>query len=328
MFQRPLRPRESTSLGNQPYARMVEAHFDVQIRTGDEWMVRCGWHENTGTPSMQVNVRTGMFLCFNPTCSVRGGPKKLTAFCHEKFIDAEVDVSEIIARLNMLEAQSSSEHLAPRVMSESMVSRYKFPTDYWTNRGFTQVTQDAFDMGYDPIHNNPTIALRALDGSLTGFLRRDMSPDAVVKYRNPKHYKKSHNLFGAWMAYKCSSDLVVVCEGPTDAIKVWQAGFCAVAQYGSQISPEQVRLIRRMGFGQVVLFYDNDAAGKHADAAARGQKQHLRNNKTVIEYDPALDLTRDFLVSRADYTGINSKDPGGMDDYDIMAAVVGATPVM
>lgn len=305
---------------------MVDANFDVRARAGDEWMVLCPFHNNVGTPSLQINVQSGLFGCFNPECGARGGPKKLTAYCHERFTDDEVDVSEITRRLNLLTQQSGEQ--PTKVLNESLVSRFNFPTDYWDKRGFTKITQAAFDLGFDPINNHAIIALRNLEGALVGFLRRDLNHDAVVKYRNPKHYKKAHELFASWMAYRCASDVVVICEGPVDAIKVWQAGFCAVAQYGAQISPEQVRLLRRMGFGRVVLFYDHDAAGERADAAARGLKHHLQNNHVVTQYDSSLDLTRDFLVSRAHYGSCRAKDPGAMNDEEVAIAVVGATPVM
>ena len=92
-----------------------------------------------------------------------------------------------------------------------------------------------------------------------------------------------------------SGDHVVITEGPLDAVKVWQAGYDAVAQYGSSLADGQVDVLRGLGVYRVTLFYDNDRAGK---MAAR----------------QAMDVLPDFLVATVSYRRLPYKDPGEMPE--------------
>ena len=82
-------------------------------------------------------------------------------------------------------------------------------------------------------------------------------------------------------------------RGSLDAVAVWQAGYPAVAQFGSSISKEQIALLRRLGISRVTLFYDNDKAGQQATLSA-------------------VPMLRDFLVNVVNYNDNDGKDPGSM----------------
>lgn len=300
------------------YADFAGKHLDITVVSGGEAMCRCIVHDDSKA-SMQFNLNTGLWVCF--ACGEGGNLKRL---CRELGIsivaDPEPDIQELIKKLDLLRMPSRKAG-QPEPLDESHLTRYRFPTDYWTGRGFTDETIAAFDLGFDPMHDLVSIPVRDEHGRLLGVIKRYLDPDAELRYRYPKGFSRSQNLFASWLIEQAATDLVVICEGAVDAMKVWQAGFPAVAQYGSSIGPAQVRLLRRLGVGQVVLFFDNDKAGRKAEACAQGAKFHLRKGRTIKEYDPALDLRRGFLLSKVRYSRSMPSDPGAMCDDQIVSAI-------
>jgi DNA primase len=302
----------------------AKRHLDVANVSGEEAMVRCVVHDDSKA-SMQFNLRTGLWVCF--ACHEGGSIKKL---CRELgisvYAEPEPDIDDIRRKLRELE-HPTKQRL--QVQDESLLKRYSLPTRYWTGRGFDQKTIKAFDLGIDMMSNAATIPLRNEHGQLLGVIKRYLDEDVELRYRYPKGFKRSMNLFGSWLVEEADTDMVVLVEGSVDAMKVWQAGFPALAIYGSSLSPTQARLLRRLGVGQVVTFFDNDKAGREASAWCLGQKTKRRKAKngrryTVQEYDPRVDLRRWFLVSQAGYKAGWKSDPGALSAKQIRKAVTQA----
>jgi len=271
------------------YGDIIERMFEVGDRSGDEWTIRCPRHEDN-RPSLRVNVRKGVFMCLS--CQWKGQIKDLIGDVPEP----EPEVADIYRVLNGLDEDT----VGPRTLPESVLRRYRFPTDYWTGRGFDRATITAWDLGYDPLADDAIIPIRTASGDLSGVIRRRLTEGYDgPKYKHPKGFSKKHSLFGSWLV---SGDHVVITEGPLDAVKVWQAGYDAVAQYGSSLADEQVDVLRGLGVYRVTLFYDNDRAGK---MAAR----------------QAMDALPDFLVATVSYRRSPYKDPGEMPE-DVIANVI------
>ena len=290
------------------YAKIAEANLDVVLRSGDEWMCKCPYHEDR-SPSLQFNVAKGLWVCFS--CQRKGNAKTLFG---EGFREPEPDIEAVIAQLNMIEAATK---VKPRpVLSESVLKRYSFPTDYWHDRGFSDTIIKAFQLGYDPIEDDAIIPVRYPDGGLIGVIRRKLASDWGPKYMYPKNFPRKTTMFGAWLVAKAQTDHVVVVEGSVDAMAVWAAGIPAVAQYGSSISREQVVMLRRLGINRVTLFYDNDKAGFHANHVALGMPdlncpscENILQSRHHRQMEP---LLRDFLVYTVKYRLNDPKDPGDM----------------
>jgi DNA primase len=326
---------------SRTYEQWAETHLNVIVRTGDEWMVRCVFHENEGSPSMQFNIDKGLFVCFS--CKEGGGMKKLTRHLGLQYQDPGADINDLIGRLNKLKSQNNGE-MQLTVLDEDYLSRYRFPTRYWGfceddpnppdlcrgragckfHRWLTEETIEAFDLGYDPLENAAIIPLRNVNGGLIGVIRRFLDEDVDIRYKYPKHFKRSKALFGAWLAEHEESDTAVLTEGSLDAISVWQAGYMGLAQYGSTINPEQIRVLLRLGVHRVVLFYDNDGPGRDALSWAKGWKKH----KDKWEYDARVDLTRHFIVESVSYRGVRGSDPGSLTSSQIRSLIDNASPVL
>jgi 5S rRNA maturation endonuclease (ribonuclease M5) len=241
----------------------------------------------------------------------------------------EAAVAVMLGKLDKLKKVRKEE--APTVLPETALERYLFPTSYWTDpmgkggRGFTDEMVELFDLGYDPMEECAIIPIRDMYGRLLGFTRRFLDPTSPIKYKDPRGFQKGHHLFGSWLASHHESGTVVLTEGPLDAIKVWQAGFVGIAQYGSYLTEEQIRLLRRMGVVRVILMYDNDRGGKLATHYAMG---FTTDKDGVRHYEPEHDVRKFALVKVASYKTITSKDPGSMSDQEIVRSIGAARSLM
>lgn len=318
-----------------PYYDFAHQYLDVGNVSGAEAMARCIVHDSSHY-TLQYNMQSGLWLCFS--CGARGGMKTLAAELGiANYREVEPDIGLVMEKLEALRKPKGT---GQWILPEDTLDRYRFPTTYWRecparkrpkdcigevgcslHRWFTEETVTAFDLGYDPMKNAATIPARNIDGQLVGVIFRYLDPDIELRYRYPKGFNRASNMFGSWLVERDSSDRAVIVEGSVDAVSVWQAGIPALAQYGSSISPMQVRLLRRLGVGQVVLFYDNDRAGEKAVKYAQGIRQHRRRGKTTDEYDPSTDLRREFLVSAVNYTRSMKDDPGANTGRQIRRAV-------
>lgn len=313
---RPSRSYTPIPSGPSMYADFCEQNFNVQVRSGSEYMCLCPWHDNRNSASLQFNVDKGLYNCFG--CGATGNIRTLEKELGVRVKGQEIDVKDILAALDALDAPAAT---GPEVLPETLLKRYDFPTDYWESRGLSKDTVEAFDLGFDPMENTAIIPLRKTSGELVAFIRRFLDSDAEVKYKMPRkeQYARSSNLFGAWLTSHDPRDTVVISEGPIDAMKVYQAGFPAVAQFGSSISYMQVRLLRRLGFNRAVLFYDNDKAGIRAAEGYTDPKG--REHPGAIHMLRGFDLRRVVYEDWKDEQGRRVKDPGGLTDQQIRRAV-------
>lgn len=310
------------------YADFADKHLHVTLKSGSELMVSCPFHQASHS-TMQFNIDRGLFICFS--CGESGNIKKLARHLGVvNYREATPDIEDVMEKLDALRKDERKE---PKPLSEETLARFNFPNRYWLSRGFTDSTIQAFDLGYEPLRNAATIPARNPRGELVGVIYRYLDEDVTLRYKYPKRFSRSRNMHGYWLADNDDSDLVVITEGAVDAMKVWQAGYPALAQYGSTLSVQQVRLLRRLGVGQIVLFYDDDDTGHKATLWAQGvrfrkHKTRFGTKVTKKEYEPATDLRREFLVYAVRYRSGWKSDPGEMNNRAIQAAVESAEQVI
>ncbi len=124
---------------------------------------------------------------------------------------------------------------------------------------------------YDRFRNRIMFPQIDLRGSVIGFAGRALDKDAKAKYINPTEtliFSKRKFLYAMNLAKKSKRPYIILCEGPMDAIACHQFGFdCAVASQGTALTEEQVNIISKYT-DQVIMTYDNDAAGQNATQRA------------------------------------------------------------
>ncbi len=123
---------------------------------------------------------------------------------------------------------------------------------------------------YDKYRNRLMLPVIDPRGDVIGFTSRVMD-DSTPKYLNTPEtaiFKKRSILYGLNYAKKTRRPNFILVEGNIDVITLHQAGFDnTVATMGTALTEEHVRLLGRYT-RELVLCYDNDAAGEDATQRA------------------------------------------------------------
>jgi DNA primase len=278
-------------------------------------MCLCVFHDDHDA-SLQFNLDKGLFVCFS--CNTGGSIKKLERhFGISSASTVGVGLDVIYRKLNDLRKGADLD-TGPVIKSENELIRYRVPSKHWADRGLKPATVDAFDLGYDLFAHAQTIPVRTMNGELLGVVRRFLDPDADPRYKYPKGFHKAQHLFGSWMVAADSfSGPVALTEGAIDAMTLWQYGIPAMAIYGSHVSDAQIRIMRRLGLHELVLFFDNDKAGMNIVRQCRGWKQ--QGNGKWERHDE-LDLRRFFAVRTVSWRGISALEAKDANDLNLIQA--------
>ena len=151
---------------------------------------------------------------------------------------------------------------------------------YLIARGLSRATVETFGIGCCragwlagriaiPIHNATS--------QLVGYAGRwpGTPPEGVPKYRLPKGFRKSFELFNLHRAQQADQgEPLVVVEGFFGCMLVWQAGYRRVVSLmGSSLSERQEALLVGAAgpSGRIVLMFDEDEAGRKGRAEAQSR---------------------------------------------------------
>lgn len=254
------------------YRAWFDSILNVKSQTADEVSALCPFHDDS-SPSLSLNVNSGLWVCYG--CGEKGNARQLAAKIahgHDTPPEQELDLDTIVAELEGEEKQY-------RYLDESYLDLFGLGHPYWTERFGRKANSVVrqWGLGYDPITNAVTIPHRTRDGRLLGVIRRKLD-DTGPKYLYPKGFPKKDHLWGMWQV---RSNSVVLVEGALDAAAVWNSGAEAVAILGSMLSKEQVRVLEDSGTWAVVLFFDNDEAGRRATEVAKA----LLDNSGLLVYE-------------------------------------------
>ena len=149
---------------------------------------------------------------------------------------------------------------------------------YLSERGLTRETISEFGVGCCPhgtLRGWIAIPIQDATGRIVAYAGRypGNPPDGLPKYRLPRGFRKSLELFNQHRAAREDiTDPLVVVEGFFGAMRVWQAGHRRVVSLmGSMLSRAQEdRIVDLVGdTGHVLLLFDEDGAGRKGRAEAR-----------------------------------------------------------
>ncbi|MRI63131.1 DNA primase [Ornithobacterium rhinotracheale] len=131
----------------------------------------------------------------------------------------------------------------------------------------TGLTVGSGDRAVDRFRERVMFPIHSFSGRILGFGGRILNNQAkAAKYLNsPENeiYHKSKILYGIYQAKQSilKKDECILVEGYTDVLSLHQAGIeNVVASSGTALTPEQIRLIKRLTHN-LILIYDGDAAG-------------------------------------------------------------------
>lgn len=164
------------------------------------------------------------------------------------------------------------------ILPEQILGLYNYGPKDLLEAGFTKETLKQHDIGYDRRLRRIIFPIRDFRGNLVGISGRQ--PDGL----NPRYkiyreelqevipgyeLKKARVLWGLHTFYQDAMDCkvpgpVIVCEGFKATMWVRQCGYPhTVGLMGAAMSREQALLLSRVA-PSIVLFLDNDRAGKQA----------------------------------------------------------------
>jgi DNA primase len=132
-------------------------------------------------------------------------------------------------------------------------------------RGIAIETQNRFDAGYAVMRDAVGMPWMDEHGRIVTVKYRRAGDKAFWYEPRIEGGRLKSMLYGFHLAK--SSKLIVVCEGEIDAMSVVQSGYAAVALGGANFSDQQASLLRNSIADEIVVFTDNDEAGRRVRKA-------------------------------------------------------------
>lgn len=234
---------------------------------GPEFRARCPMHSDR-SPSFSMNVASGVWICF------RGCGKGDFIRLVELILNCSPSEARIWVDSNGVDKSTAQ-------TAENTAKRFGFITDetqnmpanedwrtyfqslssatmplWFLERGFTWETVNHWGIRYDNVLDAVVLPVFS-GGKLIGTVTRNTLP-YLPKYEN-SNFHKNDVLFGE---ISNQVALIIICEGVLDALWLWQNGYNAASILGSELSQNQVEIIRRYRFGEIVLALDNDDPGE------------------------------------------------------------------
>ena len=244
----------------------IRDRFEVQSVSVNEFVCICKWHDDGNRGNLYVNGDTGLYFCF--ACGAKGS--------------LESDLGEVPLRdahdvLRVINKNRARDRM-PKIYDESYLSPYLSddPWDGWLDRGIPHDVQKKFSLGVDVFDSGTLIIpVRDRHRRLYGVVKRYIdgrvnSDGRKLKYHNPPLHMGQF-LLGA-EHLRTRHHKIAIVEGPIDALKCWSERVPAVASWGTGMTHNQEQVLRSSRIRELVLMYDNDAAG---ESAARSLQQQI-----------------------------------------------------
>lgn len=294
----------------EKFMAWAEANLQVVDRGRTEWRCFCNNpNHDDGTPSMDFNIEKGVYFCRSCGWS---GKARIGSVINQRDTPLQEEAVDVITQLNKLQRQAGKPVL-PNYLPNDYLAQYKFPAFWAQDRGFTDETISAFELGYDPMKNAGTIPVRNMNGKLLGVTMRFLGDDVEKRdrYKYPFGFVKSHHIFGSHLIMESPLDYVVLTEGYLDAAMTWQAGYQAGGIGGSHPSAEQIRVLLRLGITRVIFAFDNDREGRMITNRCLGKwTVKGRRGKPVTQYRRETDFGQHFHCQKIIWKPFDKKDPG------------------
>ena len=156
--------------------------------------------------------------------------------------------------------------------------KYGFIAEEMEEAGVIKPPRGPGDQGYHRFGGRLMVSIRDQQGRVVAFSGRQLvASKNSGKYVNSPEtliFKKSNVLFGfdkaAGNIAKSAHHEAIVCEGQIDTIRLHISGFpVAVASQGTAFTEEHVKMLKKVA-DQVVLVFDDDAAGHKATIRTAG----------------------------------------------------------
>lgn len=243
---------------------LANSGIDIASEVDSDYLIFCPYHNNYRTPAAEISKNYGTFFCFachesrSLTEFVMHVTKK-TYFESVRLIESLKDGDNIVNIVDNIldkdpEFNPFDELMIKRLHQAVLNPR---PTWYFESRRINTDSMTKFSLGYSEKQDMVTVPIHSPDGSMfIGFVARSIEGK---DFKNTPGLPKSKILFNLHRAKKFNT--VYVVESTFDAIRLDQNNVPAVATLGSNVSRNQIELLKKY-FNDIVVIADNDDAGK------------------------------------------------------------------
>lgn len=241
--------------------------IEVHNHSSTEIAIYCPFHDNIHSPAFYINVKTGLWQCFNPSCGKKGNFRQLYHHFTGKTYGREwvLDPVNLQRELDLALQPVRGEELTVDAIEVDYGSDEVKNLQTMVDRGFTLDILEEFEIGYSKVKDRVVIPVRDSQFKVVGLIGRAIHDWQEPRYLYNKGFKRADVLFNIQNAK--AYDSVIICEGSLDAVRVAQAGFKnVVATLGAQLSSNQAGMIRKF-FDSIIIFSDNDDAGAELRSA-------------------------------------------------------------
>lgn len=272
-----------------PIAAVLQ-RYGVKLKASGKHELRgpCPIHGGGEKDCFHANTEKNNFNCFAPSCQAHGNVLDFVAGMERCTVrDAALRLQDwFVVPTNGQPAGvgSSSPAQTPQVEQSRGVEEgaeinepLRFQLRgidhnhaYLAERGIARETAESFGVGFFPgkgsMAGRVVIPIHNKVGELVGYAGRAIDK-TDPKYRLPAGFHKALELYSLHRAMQSGgANVAVVVEGFFDCMKVWQAGFPAVALMGCSLSAPQEELLVSH-FSAAWLMLDGDEAGRAGTAA-------------------------------------------------------------
>lgn len=240
--------------------------YNIQIQNEgmNEVNIYCPFHKNMNSPAFYINLKTGLWQCFNPSCGEKGNFRKLYKKITGKSLgrDIKLDYTSLNNELerDLKYGTNEKKYLDISDIEIDYNSSDVTKLQTFLDRGLDISTLKYFEVGFSDKKERIVIPVRDAQYNTVGFIGRAILEEQEPRYLYNQGFKRADVLFNIQNAKHYDSCIIV--EGSVDAMFIHQSGFPnVVATLGSKISEYQFKLLRKY-FDEIVIFSDNDDAGE------------------------------------------------------------------
>jgi DNA primase len=303
--------------------------------TANYVMVKCPFHGSgtERTPSCSLSRTKPVFFCH--ACSTGGHVSKFLRqigatkeYAKNAIEKVDYDYSEFgdgTGRKSLYSGKVNRFRGA-FILDDDILDGWRLRPQALYHAGFSERTLRHFEVGVDHARARITFPLRNLYGELVGVSGRTMLNDAdgprykiyssrdLASFGVPADYTtqeiKGALLWHAHLVYPIcfrTREPIIICEGFKAAMWVWQAGLHnVVALVGASLSKMQAELLARTA-SDVILFLDNNEAGKTGTHKA-AERLLSKNITKVVQY-PDLRQQPDALTEAEVVRAVDASVP-------------------
>ncbi|MDB4020210.1 CHC2 zinc finger domain-containing protein [Planktomarina temperata] len=290
----------------------VLSHYGITpTGRGKQIKINCPFHTDK-TPSCGINLDRGLFNCFS--CQSGGHVIDFVLRMEDLNPDDAKDrqqAAHLTVQIGGYDPDGDSpEPAKPKAKAKPRKRTAKAkdePTDhnppldlskismelemdhlFFDDHGITDDMIDTFGLGYTStgiLKGRIVIPIYNVDDQIVAFAGRHASqdvPDDVPRYKLPKAFHKSLELFNLNRAITLPGKHITIVEGYWSTMRLHLHGIPCVATMGTSISPEQVELLTAQGYRYATVIFDGDDQGR---SGAQTVVDHISQHLYVRRFD-------------------------------------------